>query len=98
MRGALACQVVVGEGVLVGAVGGTTVGAGAGDVAWVVGLAGAVVGAPVGLGPMGAVVIVESWLGDEVVDRGVGARVAGVWTRGVLTGGVVAAGSGRTQR
>ena len=87
----------MGEGVLVGAVGGTTVGAGACVGGSVVGTVAGVVGEPVNEPPGGAVVTVDSWLGDEVVERGVGARVAGVRTTWVLRGGGVPAGAGRTQ-
>jgi len=64
----------------------------------VVGVAGAVVVAPVDGVAVGALVVVESWVEVGLVASGVGARVAGVWTTGVLTGGAVNAGSGRTQR
>ncbi len=92
------CHVVVGEGVLVGAVGGTTVGERVGDVAWVVGLGGAVVGTPVGLGPRGAVVVVDSRLGVGVTFSDEGARVVGACVPESPFGGAVAAGAGRTPR
>ena len=97
MRVALRGQVVVGAGVLVGAVVGTTVGEGAGVGCRVVGTVAGVVGEPVDEPPVGAVVTVESWLGDEVVKRGVGARVAGVCTTWVLAGGGVSVDTGLTQ-
>jgi hypothetical protein len=87
----------VGEGVLVGAVGGTTVGVGACVGGFVVGVVAGVVGETVDNPPGCEFVVVGSWLGAEVVGRGVGARVAGVRTTWVLRGGGVAAGAGRTQ-
>jgi|GEM_PF-2910028 len=97
MRVAPGCQVVVGAGVLVGAVGGTTVGAGGGAGGLLVGTVAAVLGEPVDGPPAGAVAAVDSWLGAAVVVWGVGARVTGVRTTWVLRGAGVPAVAGRTQ-
>ena len=86
---------------LVGAVGGTTGGAGACVRGLVVGAVGRVVGAvggePVDDPPVGAVLVVGSWLAVRLVVSGLGAFVAGVWTTCVLRGGAVPVGAGRTQ-
>ena len=58
------------------AVGGIVVGVGPDDVALVGDAVGAVVGAPVDDPPVGAVVVVDSWLGVELVVSGFGASVA----------------------
>ena len=79
------------------AVGGTLVGVGPDDVAFVGELVGAVVGKPVDDPPGGGVVAVGSRLAVRLVVSGFGAFVAGVWTTCVLRGGAVPAGAGRTQ-
>jgi len=79
------------------AVGGTLVGVGPDDVALVGEPVGAVVGKPVDDPPVGAVLVVGSWLAVRLVVSGLGAFVAGVWTTCVLRGGAVPVGAGRTQ-
>jgi hypothetical protein len=87
----------VGEGVLVGAVGGTTVGAGACVGGSVVGTVAGVVGEPVGEPPGGAVVAVDSLVGAAVVVCGAGDGVDLVRTTCLVEGGSVPADTGRTQ-
>ena len=65
----------MGAGMLVGAVVGTTVGVGACFGGAVLGTVVGVVGEPVEP-PAGAVVTVDSLVGDEVAGRGVGTRVS----------------------
>lgn len=68
----------MGEGALVEAVGGTLVGVGADDVALVGEPVGGVMDKPVDDPPVGAVLVVGSWLAFRLVVSGLGAFVVGV--------------------